>query len=142
MSKKAMRLPNPDLITPLETKNAAKINNIKLSEKPENAVSTGSTWRRTTATNAITDAVKMDIASSKTARIAVMKMANKCQASGDKSQGIGRFQMMNPNARVSTLLSQRTFWLLRAGASNLVELINVFFHYLVSCKSRFILIPD
>ena len=64
----------------------------------------------TTATNARTDAVKIDNASIKTPMMAVIKMANKYQASGFKSQGMERCHMITPNTRVIILFIQRNFW--------------------------------
>jgi hypothetical protein len=108
ISKKAMRLPRPDLITPLATKKAASMSRIKLSENPEKALSGGKTLNKTTATKAITDAVNIERASSKTPMIAVIKMVNKYHESGDRSQGIGRFQITIPNARVIPLFIHRS----------------------------------
>jgi hypothetical protein len=110
ISKKAIRLPRPDLITPFATKKAAKISSMKLSEKPEKAFSGVSTPNKTTATNARTDAVKIERASIKTPMMAVIKMANKYQAFGERSQGIGRCQIIIPNTSVITLFIQRNFW--------------------------------
>ncbi|EAR00024.1 hypothetical protein FB2170_01582 [Maribacter sp. HTCC2170] len=111
MSRKAIRLPKPDLMIPFATKKAAKIRRIKLSEKPENAFSGGSTRNKTTATNAIIEAVKIERASSKTPMMAVKKIANKCQASGVRSQGMGRCQMMTPSSRVILLFTHSNLWL-------------------------------
>ena len=109
MSRKAIRLPNPDLMTPFATRKAANMRRIKLSEKPEKAISGGRTRNMTTATRAITDAVKIERASSKTPMMAVIKMANKCQASGVISHGMGRCQMIIPHTSVMILLIQRIF---------------------------------
>jgi hypothetical protein len=110
-------------MTPFATKKAARISSIKLSENPENAFSGVRTLNRTTATNARMDAVKIDRASIKTPMMAVIKMANKCQASGDKSQGMGRCQISIPHTRVMTLFTQSNFWLDCDGCSTLVALI-------------------
>jgi len=110
MSKKAIRLPNPDLMTPFATKKAAKMSRIMLSENPEKARSGGRTLRMTTATNARTDAVKIDRALIKTPMMAVMNMANKCQASVDKSHGTGRCQIVIPTNRMIILFIQSNFW--------------------------------
>ena len=80
---------------------------IKLSEKPEKACEGVSTRNRTTATNASIEAVKMDRASINTPMIAVIKMANSCQASGDRSQGMGRCQMITPSTPVMIRLIHR-----------------------------------
>jgi len=105
-----MRLPNPDLMTPFATKKAANMSRIKLSEKPEKAFSGGRTRNKTTATKAITDAVKIESASSKTPMMAVIKIVNNCQESGVRSQGIGRYQIIIPNTKVIILFIQRNFW--------------------------------
>jgi hypothetical protein len=110
MSRKAIRLPRPDLMTPFATKKAANMSNIKLSENPENAVSGGKTLNMTTATSAIIEAVKIERASSNTPAIAVIKMANKCQASGVISHGMGRCQITTPKINVINLFIQRCFW--------------------------------
>jgi hypothetical protein len=123
ISKKAIRLPKPDLITPFATKKAARMSNIKLSENPEKAFSGVRTLNNTTATRAITEAVKIDRPSIKTPMIAVINMANKCQASADKSQGMGRFQMVMPIRRVIILFIQRTFCWLFGNSSTFAELI-------------------
>ena len=122
MSKKAIRLPKPDLMTPFATKKAAKMSRIKLSENPEKARSGVRTLNRTTATNARTDAVKIESALIKTPRMAVIKMANKCQASGVRSQGMGRCQIIIPNTRVILLFTQSNFWLCENSFTS-VELI-------------------
>jgi hypothetical protein len=83
-------------MTPFATKNAAKIRRIKLSENPENAFSGGRTPISTTATKAITDAVKMETASNKTPNMAIVKIVNKCQASGVIFQGMGSCQRTTP----------------------------------------------
>jgi hypothetical protein len=123
MSKKAIRLPNPDLMTPFATKKAAKMSSIMLSENPEKARSVGRTLKMTTATNARTDAVKIDRALNKTPIMAVIKMANKCQASGDKSHGTGRCQIVRPINRVIILFIQGNFWMLPDSLSTEVWLI-------------------
>ena len=96
-------------MTPFATKKAANMRRIKLSEKPEKAISGGRTRNRTTATKAITDAVKIERASSKTPIMAVIKIVNNCQASGVISHGMGRFQITIPNPSVMILLIQRIF---------------------------------
>ena len=99
------------------------MSSIKLSENPEKARSGVRTLKRTTATKASTDAVKIDSASIKTPMIAVIKMVNKCQASGDKSHGTGRCQMIIPIKRVMPLFIQRNFWSFFDGTSTEVWLI-------------------
>ena len=123
ISKKAIRLPNPDLITPFATKKAARMSSIMLSENPEKARSGGRTRSMTTATNAITDAVNIDRALIKTPMMAVIKMVNKCQASGDRSHGTGRCQIVIPTNRVIILFIHRNFIELLDSASNEVWLI-------------------
>ena len=68
------------------------------------------------------DAVNMEKASSKTPMIAVINMANKCQASGVMSQGTGRCHITTPSITVSILLVQSSFWEFPAIASNEVEI--------------------
>jgi hypothetical protein len=97
-------------MTPFATKKAAKMSSIRLSENPENARSGVRTLRITTATNARTEAVKIDRAFIRTPIMAVIKMANKCQASGDRSHGMGRCQIVIPTKRVIILFIQRNFW--------------------------------
>lgn len=109
ISRKAIRLPRPDLITPFATRNAASISRIKLSEKPEKAFSGVRTPRITAATNARTDAVKIDNASIKTPRMAVIKIVNKYQEAGERSHGMGRCQIIIPITRVIILFIQRIF---------------------------------
>ena len=123
MSIKAILLPRPDLMTPFATKNAANMSSIKLSENPEKACSGVRTLSSTTATNARTDAVKIDKASIKTPMMAVMKMANNCQASGDKSHGIGRCQMITPSKKVIILFIKRSLCLFFVISSSEVSLI-------------------
>ena len=53
MSRKAIRLPNPDLITPFATKKAANIRTIKISEKTEKAFSSKIIRNSKKDTNAI-----------------------------------------------------------------------------------------
>ena len=120
MSMNAMRLPSPDLITPLATRKAAKISSIKGSEKPENACCGVRTRVSTTATMARMEAVKMEKASSSTPTMAVMKIAKRCQASGDRPQGMGRCHTIRPNARVIARLTHRAFVLFSAGFSTQV----------------------
>jgi len=95
---------------------------IKLSENPEYASFGVRTLSRTAATKAIIDAVNMEKASSKTPMIAVIKMANKCQASGVMSQGTGRCQITTPSITVSILFVQSSFWLFPVIVSNEVEI--------------------
>ena len=109
MSIKAIRLPSPDLITPFATKKAARMRSIKLSENPEKATLGVSTLNKTTATSARIEAVKIDRASIRTPNMAVIKIVNRCQVSGVRSQGTGKYQMIKPNIRVMILLIHLVF---------------------------------
>ena len=90
----------PVLISPRAFKKATMINRINSWEKPLYASSVASVPVKTAAESAKMDEVKIGRAFTITAKMAEIKIAKRCQASGFRPSGVGINQRTNPKVKM------------------------------------------